>query len=407
MTIKWEQISRALVGGVQREVLVWQRRTCHEGSPMTVQPAAWEALSPWGPVRAAESHILHFARDALASHTEPARKSLLAAYAGIALRIFETDIDLGRPDLTEPELIWCLEGLPPLLDADSHTGLGLVFSLFESVAEGIHRFAPEAGTEVRDRISVILSTLRALASRCPALPSLTPIEPGTQCEGLPYWAPVAQAIVDTWAGVSFAVDDSLQILAVNQAWNGFADRNGGTSLTGQAIIGRRLTSMMVGTIGSHWQSVARAVLAGTLPSHREHIACHSPEEARILLLTATPIRLPSTPRTGPFPGLVFRSLEFSENQRELCLAHRLAQQWREVDKAFATARTYVHEINNALTVTLGYTQMLAEHPLAAEHPELRSMIDLAVQGATSATLSVRRLGQLARQRRAPGEPGRP
>ncbi len=67
-----------------------------------------------------------------------------------------------------------------------------------------------------------------------------------------------------------------------------------------------------------------------------------------------------------------------------------------LDGALLVARTAAHELNNALSLPVGYADLLTNHPVIREHPDLLSHLTLIRDGAERAAHLVQRLQHVVR-----------
>jgi PAS domain S-box-containing protein len=88
------------------------------------------------------------------------------------------------------------------------------------------------------------------------------------------------------------------------------------------------------------------------------------------------------------------SLMRDATERRRLEHERIARQ--RLEGAVLAVRTVQHEINNQLSLTVGYVELLSRHP---DLPgSLRSLAEEALQGALGAAASIQRMGELTELR---------
>ena len=123
--------------------------------------------------------------------------------------------------------------------------------------------------------------------------------------------PDAQRILDTLSAHIAVLDQSGQIVAVNQAWRQFAaDNDGLLERTGVGTNYLEICEKARGDYSDEARAVLtglKSVLEGRIPHFRLEYPCHSPTEARWFLIHASPLR-------GPAGGIVTAHLVITERK---------------------------------------------------------------------------------------------
>jgi hypothetical protein len=82
-------------------------------------------------------------------------------------------------------------------------------------------------------------------------------------------------------------------------------------------------------------------------------------------------------------------------------AEREAQEKARLEGALLAARTAAHELNNALSLPVGYAELLTLHPTVAANPELLSKVRQILEQAEHAAHVVAQLQRVVRLERVP------
>jgi hypothetical protein len=90
----------------------------------------------------------------------------------------------------------------------------------------------------------------------------------------------------------------------------------------------------------------------------------------------------------------------------LALRQRLAERERlRLDGALLLARTAAHELNNALSLPVGYADLLTRHPAVRRDPQLLTQVEQIRDGAQRAAKTLERLQNVVRLAEKPSPAG--
>jgi signal transduction histidine kinase len=291
------------------------------------------------------------------------------AVVSFALRGLEGALRFGRPSFGARDAAWALAV------HDDNRGAGdvpvpPVDAVYDAVLDAIQHLAPSAELAARTAAHAILEEAALIAAQgdgsAPAhLETPIPIPP------------LAFRGLADLPHVAYVVDRALRFAYVNQAWETFAQQNGGDACLLPSVIGRSWIDSIGGPDRERWSAVAEQLLAGALPAYREEIPCHSASVCRFIIVTASPLRLAEDDLAAA--GLVFVTYDVTDLRLAESERLWLDQEGRRVRDV--VLGTVAHDLRSPLTAIKGRAQLLrrkvehAETPLAASLEDSLSAIE--------------------------------
>jgi signal transduction histidine kinase len=322
------------------------------------QVARYLDHTAWSAITAAEAEINALACARLASSGAPDSMRPDEALVGLTLRALEGVLHYGRPSFGARDLAWALATRPA--DADEE---GVIVAA-GAVLTAIRQLAPAAEDAARAATHVVLDQAAIIAEQGDAR---APVAAGTPTP-IP---PLAFRGLADLPHVAYVVDRALRFAYVNQAWETFAQENGGAGCLAPAVIGQSWIGAISGPDRAHWLAVAEQLLAGAIPSYREEIPCHAPSACRFVVVTASPLRLAEDDLE--VAGLVFVTYDVTDLRRAEIERLWLDREGRRVRDVFVG--TVAHDLRNPLTAIKGRTQLMRQRAARAETPLPASFAD--------------------------------
>lgn len=331
-----------------------ERTTLPDVSYDVEQVASHLDHTAWTAVAAAEAEIGARACAWLIDRTPAAMPAPCERAVGFALRGLEGALRYGRPSFGARDAAWAIS-------ARGHDGQGSsvppVDAAYDAVLDAIQHVAPAAEPAARAAARSILEEAVALMARSDAQ------APASVADPVPI-PPLAFRGLADLPHVAYVIDRSLRYAYVNQAWEAFARENDGERCLPPSVVGQSWIEAIGGPDRQHWLAVAEQLLAGTIPSYREEIPCHSPADCRFVIVTASPLRLSEDDLEAA--GLVFVTYDVTDLRRAESERLWLDQEGRRVRDVFLG--TVAHDLRNPLTTIKGRAQLLRRRVERAEGP---------------------------------------
>jgi len=310
----------------------------------------------WMAVASAEAEITARACAWLTDRSPEALAEPCERAVGFALRGLEGALRYGRPSFGARDAAWAI-AVRNDDDAEHRASVPSVDAAYDAVLDAIQHVAPAAAPAARVAARSILDEAAAVVARSDgqapvSIAAPTPIPP------------LAFRGLADLPHVAYVVDRALRYAYVNQAWETFARENEGEGCLAPYVVGRSWIEAIGGPDREHWAAVAEQLLAGSIPSHREEIPCHSPSDCRFIVVTASPLRLSEDDLE--VAGLVFVTYDVTDLRRAETERLWLDQEGRRVRDVFLG--TVAHDLRNPLTTIKGRAQLLRRRVEHAESP---------------------------------------
>jgi diguanylate cyclase (GGDEF)-like protein len=223
-----------------------------------------------------------------------------------ALRLLADAVDIVITDLSLPDAEG-LQALSAILTARPDTAVVVMTGrkdhglALQALSEGAEDYLVKGSHDARAiATAVLFATQRRLAN--------------TEAHR---YERLARSLLDAMEASTCAVDGDGTIIAVNQAWHGFAEQNGGSrELTGVGMNYFDVCARAQGFDSETGAAVAqglRQVLDGSMARFERDYACHGPTEERWLSVRVNPLRE---------AGAVLSHIDMTVSKRaEQALAH--------------------------------------------------------------------------------------